>query len=109
MMARRFYGKSNKAESQKLEGGTKDRRTWRDLAEKAKSHKQIIVPNYDNDGYVRRIFEISLKHFKFWEELKKVVGILDLCTCMSVCITYKPYPPRPRHKNKNLFLRERSI
>jgi len=88
---------------------TKDRRTWKDLAEKAKTYKEIVVPNDDNDDYDKRIYEISMKHFKFWENLKKVVDILDLCTCMSACITYKPYPPRPRHKNKKIFLMETSI
>ena len=27
----------------------KDRRTWRDLAEKAKTHKKVAVPNDDDD------------------------------------------------------------
>jgi hypothetical protein len=27
----------------------KDRRTWRDLAQKAKTHKTVAVPTYDND------------------------------------------------------------
>ena len=27
----------------------KDRRTWTDLAEKAKTHKRVVVPNYDDD------------------------------------------------------------
>ena len=27
----------------------KDRRTWRDLAEKVKTHKRVVVPN-DGDG-----------------------------------------------------------
>ena len=29
----------------------KDRRTWRDLAEKAKNPHRVVVPNDDNDGY----------------------------------------------------------
>jgi hypothetical protein len=41
MMARRCHGRSKKAESQKLEEAAKDRRTWRHLAEKAKTHKGL--------------------------------------------------------------------
>jgi len=34
-------GRSKKAESIKLEKTAKDRRTWKDLAEKAKTHKGL--------------------------------------------------------------------
>jgi hypothetical protein len=41
-MARGCHGRFKKAESKKLEEGiAKDRRTWRDLAEKAKTHKTL--------------------------------------------------------------------
>ena len=40
-MAIRCNGRSKKAESQKWKEAAKDRRTWRDLAEKAKTHKGL--------------------------------------------------------------------
>jgi hypothetical protein len=41
-MTRRCHGRSKKVESQKMEGETaKDRRTWRDLPEKTKTHKGL--------------------------------------------------------------------
>jgi hypothetical protein len=40
-MARRCYGRFKKAESQNWKEAPKDRRTWRDLAEKAKTHKGL--------------------------------------------------------------------
>jgi len=46
-----------------------------------------IFINFD----VRKIIEISPNHFKFWENLTKVVNILDWCTCMPASITYKSY------------------
>jgi len=38
----------------------KDRRTWRDLAEKEKPHKRVVVPNNDDDE-----FQTHRKPFKF--------------------------------------------
>jgi len=40
-MARRCHGRSKKVESKKLEGTAKDRRIWRYLAEKTKTHKGL--------------------------------------------------------------------
>ena len=40
-MARGRYERSKKAESQNWKEAAKDRRTWRDLAEKAKSYKGL--------------------------------------------------------------------
>jgi hypothetical protein len=37
-MARECYGRNKKAESKNWEKTAKDRRTWRDLVEKAKTH-----------------------------------------------------------------------
>jgi len=50
----------------------------------------------------RKIFEISPNHFRFLENLTKVVDIVDLCTCISVCITYKPFSHKKFNGNKNL-------
>jgi len=41
MMARGCHGRSKKAEIQNCKETAKDRRTWRDLAEKAKTHKGL--------------------------------------------------------------------
>jgi hypothetical protein len=40
-MARGCHGRFKKAENKKLEGKSKDRKTWRDLVEKAKPHKGL--------------------------------------------------------------------
>jgi hypothetical protein len=40
-MARGYHGRFKKAESKNWKEITKDRRTWRDLAEKAKTHKGL--------------------------------------------------------------------
>jgi hypothetical protein len=40
-MARRCHGRPKKAESQNWKEAAKDRRTWRDLAEKAKTRKGL--------------------------------------------------------------------
>jgi hypothetical protein len=40
-MTRRFCGRSKTAESQNWKRAAKDRRTWKDLAEKAKTHRGL--------------------------------------------------------------------
>ena len=51
-MARGCHGRFRRAENKKkkLKETAKDRRTWRELAEKAKSHKGAVVPNGDDDN-----------------------------------------------------------
>ena len=41
MTARRCHGKSKKLKVKNWKETAKDRRTWRDLAEKAKTHKRL--------------------------------------------------------------------
>jgi len=38
-----------KLEVKNWKEAAKDRRTWRDVAEKAKTHKKVIMPNDDDD------------------------------------------------------------
>jgi hypothetical protein len=40
-MVRGCHGRLKKVENKKLQGTAKDRKTWRDLAEKAKPHKGL--------------------------------------------------------------------
>jgi len=45
-------GDLKKVKVKKWKETAKDRRTWRDLAEKAKTHKRVIVPNDDDDDNI---------------------------------------------------------
>jgi hypothetical protein len=49
-MASGCYGRFKKAgNKKKWKEKAKDRRTWRDLAEKAKKPRRVVVPNDDDD------------------------------------------------------------
>jgi hypothetical protein len=48
-MARGCHGRSKKLKVKNWKETAKDRRTWRDLAEKAKNPQRVVVPSDDDD------------------------------------------------------------